>query len=148
MKDTLPLTARDVRHCLRHTRHPILYLKFMLSACTLFSKTWIEVPGSGPCDLAKQLKNQQMVSRLLHLWLGRWHPHDVTIGHGRSPRRIDVQGTQERYSHSCRLQRAIIRLLSVATDLLGAIRSGTWILMAIATIYSCALFPSRPTLPF
>ena len=33
----------------------------MLSACAIFSKTWIEVSGSGPRDVAKQLKEQQMV---------------------------------------------------------------------------------------
>ena len=39
-------------------------IKFTLSACALFSKTWIEVSGSGPRDIAKQLKDQQM-ARLL-----------------------------------------------------------------------------------
>jgi protein transport protein SEC61 subunit alpha len=42
--------------------HTALYITFMLSACALFSKTWIEVSGSGPRDVAKQLKDQQMVS--------------------------------------------------------------------------------------
>jgi len=35
----------------------------MLSACALFSKTWIEVSGSSPRDVAKQLKDQQLVMR-------------------------------------------------------------------------------------
>ena len=35
---------------------------------------------------------------------------------------------------------AILGLLSVAADLLGAIGSGTGILMAVTTIYSCQLF--------
>ncbi|CAL9762869.1 unnamed protein product [Musa acuminata subsp. burmannicoides] len=34
---------------------------FMLSACALFLKTWIEVSGSSARDVAKQLKEQQMV---------------------------------------------------------------------------------------
>ena len=42
--------------------HTAIYILFMLSACALFSKTWIEVSGSGPRDVAKQLKEQQMVS--------------------------------------------------------------------------------------
>ena len=42
--------------------HTAIYITFMLSACALFSKTWIEVSGSGPRDVAKQLKDQQMVS--------------------------------------------------------------------------------------
>lgn len=32
----------------------------MLTACALFSKTWIEVSGSSVSDVAKQLKEQQM----------------------------------------------------------------------------------------
>ncbi|KAK2992540.1 hypothetical protein RJ640_004314 [Escallonia rubra] len=41
--------------------HALFYIVFMLSACTLFSKTWIEVSGSSARDVAKQLKEQQMV---------------------------------------------------------------------------------------
>ena len=36
--------------------HALFYLIFMLSACALFSKTWIEVSGSSARDVAKQLK--------------------------------------------------------------------------------------------
>ena len=42
--------------------HGLFYIVFMLSACALFSKTWIEVSGSSAKDVAKQLK----VSSLLH----------------------------------------------------------------------------------
>lgn len=41
--------------------HALFYLIFMLSACALFSKTWIEVSGSSARDVAKQLK-----VRILH----------------------------------------------------------------------------------
>jgi protein transport protein SEC61 subunit alpha len=41
--------------------HTVVYITFMLSACALFSKTWIEISGSGPREVAKQLKDQQMV---------------------------------------------------------------------------------------
>lgn len=40
--------------------HAVFYVVFMLSACALFSKTWIEVSGSSASDVAKQLKDQQM----------------------------------------------------------------------------------------
>ncbi len=40
--------------------HTIFYVAFMLTACALFSKTWIEVSGSSAADVAKQLKEQQM----------------------------------------------------------------------------------------
>jgi protein transport protein SEC61 subunit alpha len=45
--------------------HMLIYITFMLSACALFSKTWIEVWGSGSRDVAKQLKEQQMVSAIV-----------------------------------------------------------------------------------
>ncbi|MFS7970155.1 putative SecY/SEC61-alpha family, SecY domain superfamily protein [Helianthus anomalus] len=36
--------------------HALFYLVFMLTTCALFSKAWIEVPGSFARDVAKQLK--------------------------------------------------------------------------------------------
>jgi protein transport protein SEC61 subunit alpha len=42
--------------------HTVLYILFMTTVCAVFSKTWIEVSGSGPRDIAKQLKDQQLVS--------------------------------------------------------------------------------------
>jgi protein transport protein SEC61 subunit alpha len=63
--------------------HTAVYIVFMLSACALFSKTWIEVSGSGPRDVAKQLKEQQMVffsSLNLCLFLITFH-----AGYGRPP---------------------------------------------------------------
>ena len=41
--------------------HTVIYIAFTVTACAIFSKTWIEVSGSGPRDIAKQLKDQQMV---------------------------------------------------------------------------------------
>ncbi|PPQ80042.1 hypothetical protein CVT25_001403 [Psilocybe cyanescens] len=40
--------------------HTTIYIAFMLSACALFSKTLIEISGSGPRDVAKQLKDGQV----------------------------------------------------------------------------------------
>ena len=40
--------------------HAAVYVAFMLGACALFSKTWIEVSGSSANDVAKQLREQQM----------------------------------------------------------------------------------------
>jgi len=41
--------------------HALFYVVFMLSACALFSKTWIEVSGSSAKDVAKQLKVQTII---------------------------------------------------------------------------------------
>lgn len=40
--------------------HAVFYVTFVLSSCALFSKTWIEVSGQSPRDVAKQLRDQQM----------------------------------------------------------------------------------------
>ena len=53
-------SAVSVRQVAQNPLHALFYIIFMLSACALFSKTWIEVSGSSASDVAKQLKEQQM----------------------------------------------------------------------------------------
>ncbi|CAE5958795.1 unnamed protein product [Arabidopsis arenosa] len=55
---TAPASFADMA---AHPFHALFYIVFMLTACALFSKTWIEVSGSSARDVAKQLKEQQMV---------------------------------------------------------------------------------------
>ena len=43
--------------------HAVFYLIFILTACALFSKTWIEVSGASARDVAKQLRDNQMVMK-------------------------------------------------------------------------------------
>ena len=38
--------------------HTIFYFAFILSSCVLFSKTWIEVSGSGVSDVSHNLRDQ------------------------------------------------------------------------------------------
>jgi preprotein translocase subunit SecY len=83
---------RTLRLALVDPIHTILYILFMTSVCAIFSKTWIEVSGSGPRDIAKQLKDQQLVrpaSYSLFFFLDDLH----VVGHGWSSRGFDVQGT-------------------------------------------------------
>jgi protein transport protein SEC61 subunit alpha len=84
----------------------------------LFSKTWIEVSGSGPRDIAKQLKEQQM----------------VMAGHREGSMYKELKRV---VPTAAALGGAILGLLSVVADLMGAIGSGTGILMAVTIIYSC-----------
>jgi len=96
--------------------HFIVYLIFILTACALFSKTWIEVSGSSPKDVAKQLRDQQMVlkghrSDSIVKELNRYIPAAAAFG------------------GMC------IGLLTVLADFLGAIGSGTGILLAVTIIY-------------
>lgn len=101
--------------------HTIIYIAFTLSACAMFSKTWIEVSGSGPRDIAKQLKEQQM----------------VMAGHREGSMYKELKRV---VPTAAALGGAILGLLSVVADLMGAIGSGTGILMAVTIIYSCKFF--------
>ncbi|KAL6457869.1 hypothetical protein MHYP_G00330990 [Metynnis hypsauchen] len=96
--------------------HAVIYIVFMLGSCAFFSKTWIEVSGSSAKDVAKQLKEQQMVMRghrdtsMVHE-LNRYIPTAAAFGG------LCIGG------------------LSVMADFLGAIGSGTGILLAVTIIY-------------
>ncbi|CAF9904806.1 translocon subunit [Imshaugia aleurites] len=93
-----------------------IYIVFMLTACAIFSKTWIEVSGSAPRDVAKQLKEQGLVmsghrEQSMYRELKRIIPTAAAFGG------------------------ACIGALSVASDLMGALGSGTGILLAVTIIY-------------
>jgi len=60
--------------------HALVYIAFMLGACALFSKTWIEVSGSSASDVAKQLKEQQMFLQVMYLNSSR--PPSCQAAHG------------------------------------------------------------------
>jgi len=50
----------DLTAALLDPIHTAIYVTFMLTACAMFSKTWIEVSGASPREVAKQLKEQSM----------------------------------------------------------------------------------------
>ncbi|MES1922530.1 hypothetical protein MHBO_004043, partial [Bonamia ostreae] len=41
--------------------HAAVYFAFILVSAALFSRTWVDVSGSSPKDVAKQLNNEKMV---------------------------------------------------------------------------------------
>jgi len=96
--------------------HAFFYIFFMLGSCAFFSKTWIDVSGSSAKDVAKQLREQQMVMRghretsMIHE-LNRYIPTAAAFGG------------------------LCIGALSVLADFMGAIGSGTGILLAVTIIY-------------
>merc|ERR1712193_357455 len=96
--------------------HALFYVLFVVISCALFSKTWIDVSGSSARDVAKQLRDQQMVmkghrdSSLVHE-LNRYIPTAAAFG------------------GMC------IGALTVLADFMGAIGSGTGILLAVTIIY-------------
>lgn len=96
--------------------HAVFYVAFVLVSCGLFSKTWIDVSGSSAKDVAKQLKDQQMMmpgyrDSDLPKVLNRYIPIAAAFGG------------------------ACIGALTVVADFLGAIGSGTGILLAVTIIY-------------
>ncbi|ORZ30873.1 SecY subunit domain-containing protein [Catenaria anguillulae PL171] len=96
--------------------HFTLYTTILLGGCALLSKAWIEVSGSSPRDVARQLKDQGLVIRgyrdtTMYKELKRVIPTAAMLGG------------------------LCIGLLSVSADLLGAIGSGTGILLAVTIIY-------------
>jgi len=101
---------------LRDPIHTIIYLAFVLSSCALFSRTWIQVSGSAPKDVAKQFRDQNMIMK----------------GH----REKSVLKTLYRYIPTAAAFGGLcIGALSVMADFLGAIGSGTGILLAVTIIY-------------
>ena len=92
--------------------HTVVYIAYMVTACAVFSKTWIEVSGSSPRDVAKQLKDQGLVmaghrDQSMYKELKRIIPTAAAFGG------------------------ACIGALSVTSDLLGALGSGTGTLLAV-----------------
>jgi len=96
--------------------HTLFYLTFILVSCALFSKTWIEVSGSSPKDVVKQLRDQNMTIKgfrdaSVETVLNRYIPTAAAFG------------------GMC------IGLLTVIADFMGAIGSGTGILLAVTIIF-------------
>jgi len=96
--------------------HALIYVAFVLLSCALFSKTWIEVSGSSVRDVAKQMKDQQMIFK----------------GH----RESSLVSTLEKYIPTAAAFGGMcIGMLTIVGDFLGAIGSGTGILLAVTIIY-------------
>merc|ERR1712166_1381513 len=96
--------------------HAIFYVAFVIISCALFSKTWIDVSGSSARDVAKQLKEQQMVIK----------------GH----RESSLIGVLNRYIPTAQHSEGVVLgALTICADFLGAIGSGTGILLAVTIIY-------------
>jgi protein transport protein SEC61 subunit alpha len=96
--------------------HAILYVTFILGACAVFSTTWIEVSNSAPRDVAKQLSDQDMV------FPGCRPKYTIKV----LERYIPIAAA---FGGMC------IGALTIVADFMGAIGSGTGILLAVTIIY-------------
>jgi len=108
-----PLSFNDLG---RDPIHAVIYVIFILASCAVFSKMWIEVSGASPRDVAKQLRDQQMVLK----------------GHRKTS---IVHELNRHIPAAAAFGGMCIGLLTVVADLLGAIGSGTGILLAVTIIY-------------
>ena len=92
----------------------IFYIAFIITSCALFSKTWIEFPVQVHVIFAKNLREQQMVE-----------------GH----RDASLVKTLNRYIPTAAAFGGMcIGALTVFADFMGAIGSGTGILLAVTII--------------
>ncbi|KRX09224.1 SecY subunit domain [Pseudocohnilembus persalinus] len=96
--------------------HCAFYIVFMLGTCGLFSKTWIEVSGSGVNDVARQLKEQSLTYK-----------------------GFTEAGTKKQLKRLIPVAAAFggicIGALSIIADFMGVIGSGTGMLLAVTIVY-------------
>lgn len=98
--------------------HSIFYVTFILLACGLFAKTWVELSGKSSRDIARSLReNNYFLEGIreneenIYEQLNRTIPAAATLG------------------GMC------IGVLTIFADFMGAIGSGTGILLAVTIIY-------------
>ena len=96
--------------------HACTYILFILVSCAVFSRTWIEVSGSSAKEVAQGLKNQNITAyggteSLLYKRLNKYIPTAAYFGG------------------------VCIGILSLVADFLGAIGSGTGILLTCGIIF-------------
>ncbi len=107
---------RDFVDIIRDPFHTLFYILFVLGSCAIFSKIWIDISGSSARDVAKQLMDQDMIIEGLRedsmvRYLNRYIPTAAAFGG------MCIGG------------------LSIFADFMGAIGSGTGILLAVTIIY-------------
>jgi protein transport protein SEC61 subunit alpha len=94
--------------------HALLYIVFMLGTAAVFSSLWVSVSGTSAKDVARQLADQ-----------------DLCI-----PGHRDMEARLNHYIPTAAAFGGIcIAALSIFADFLGAIGSGTGILLAVTIIY-------------
>jgi len=94
----------------------VVYIVFTMFACTLFAKLWVDVSGSSAHDVAKKMREQQM----------------VMPGY----RDTDLPAVLNRYIPAAAgAGGACIGALIIVADLFGATGSGTGIVIAVTVVF-------------
>eukprot|EP01064_Diplonema_japonicum_P023242 TRINITY_DN33684_c0_g1_i1.p1 TRINITY_DN33684_c0_g1~~TRINITY_DN33684_c0_g1_i1.p1 ORF type:complete len:473 (+),score=94.51 TRINITY_DN33684_c0_g1_i1:51-1469(+) len=98
--------------------HAVFYVVFMVFGCAFFSKSWVAVSNQTSKELAQE-----------------WHRNGLILPGRKS--RDNLQQVVERYVPTAAALGGIcIGLLTILADLLGAVGSGTGVLLAVTFIYS------------
>jgi protein transport protein SEC61 subunit alpha len=108
-----PSNMHDI---MRDPIHLITYMSFIMLSCAYFSKLWIEISGDTPRDRVKQLRQSDM----------------AIVGY-RDKSMISV--LQKNIPVAAMLGGMSVGFLSILADFLGAIGSGSGILLAVNIIY-------------
>ena len=96
--------------------HAIFYLLFTLTACAIFGRMWTEVSGTSVRDVARKMRENQIVMK----------GHRDTATAKVLSRYIPIAAS---------LGGVCIGVLTVLADYMGAIGSGTGILLTVTIIY-------------
>lgn len=98
--------------------HAAVYLVFTVVACAVFSKMWLEVGGQSAEQIHKELKDQNLVL-------------SVKGNRDENLSRLLKERLREEVPRAAIYGGAVLGFLSVSSDLLGALGSGTSILLAV-----------------
>ena len=108
---------REISELITDPLHSLFYIVFVLTICAWFSRLWVDVSGQSAKDVAHQFEEQQMTLQT----------HD---------RKASVIKELNRYIPAAAAFGGLcIGALTIVADLLGAIGSGTGILLAVTIIY-------------
>ena len=107
---------KSLNEILNDPLHTIFYISFILISCAGFSVIWIEISGGSPRDVAKTLEKQGLIIK------GYREQSVVKILYRYIPTAAALGGM-------------CIGLLSIFADFMGAIGSGTGILLAVSIIF-------------
>lgn len=109
---------RDLIDLVRDPLHALFYFAFVLISCALFARTWIELSGKGSRDIAKQLRENDY-------FLEGIRENETNI----------LERLNRNVGVASGLGGMCIGILTIFADLVGAIGSGTGILLAVTIIY-------------
>ncbi|CAE8625647.1 unnamed protein product [Polarella glacialis] len=108
----------DWANIMQDPLHAFCYILFVLGSCAVFSKYWIEISGSSSRDVAKMLRDRQIMFK------GRRHDGSSLLNV--LNQYVPIAAA---FGGMC------IGMLTIVADFLGAIGSGTGILLAVTIIY-------------